>query len=164
MTPVDADIMSPATSPVQRSLFYISYLLAHSNQHTPKQFSCNDHPTKPMFFPLLVKSLRSWIIPETCLLSNDIHDYHYVSQGKTEIPGVDDGGEFKDTDVSCYNRSDGRIDSSVKLTFTNKLSLPSSIFYPNLRELTLAQLKSTCVAANLCDHATPTKSNLYLTK
>lgn len=38
---------------------------------------------------------------EMCLLSNDIHDYHYVSQGKTEIPGVDDAAEFKDCDVSC---------------------------------------------------------------
>lgn len=35
-----------------------------------------------------------------CHLSNDIHDYFYVSQGKTEIPGVDDGAEFRDTDVS----------------------------------------------------------------
>lgn len=34
-----------------------------------------------------------------CLLSNDIYDYHYVSQGKTEIPGVDDAAEFKDTNV-----------------------------------------------------------------
>ena len=27
-------------------------------------------------------------------------DYHYVSQGKTEIPGVDDGDEMRMTDVS----------------------------------------------------------------
>ena len=35
-----------------------------------------------------------------CLLSNDIHDYFFVSQGKTEIPGVDDAEEMRLTDVS----------------------------------------------------------------
>jgi len=29
-----------------------------------------------------------------CGLSNDIYEYHYVSQGKTTIPGVDDGEEL----------------------------------------------------------------------
>lgn len=37
---------------------------------------------------------------DICLLSNEIHDYFYVSQGKTSIPGVDDGEEFQLTDVS----------------------------------------------------------------
>lgn len=35
-----------------------------------------------------------------CLLSNEIKDYHFVSQGKTNIPGVDDGADFQETDVS----------------------------------------------------------------
>lgn len=35
-----------------------------------------------------------------CTLSNNIMDYYVVSQGKTTIPNVDDGEEFKDTDVS----------------------------------------------------------------
>lgn len=35
-----------------------------------------------------------------CLLSNDVMDYNIVSQGKTVIPGVDDGEEMKLTDVS----------------------------------------------------------------
>lgn len=35
-----------------------------------------------------------------CLLSNNVHDYHFVSQGKTTIPNVDDGEEFRITDVS----------------------------------------------------------------
>lgn len=34
------------------------------------------------------------------LLSDDIHDYYYVSQGKTEIAGLDDGEEMDLTDVS----------------------------------------------------------------
>lgn len=53
-----------------------------------------------------MNSLIQYIIPlnwysiDTCLLSNNIMDYHVVSQGKTSIPGVDDGEEFKDADVS----------------------------------------------------------------
>jgi hypothetical protein len=33
------------------------------------------------------------------MLSGDIMDYHVVSQGKTSIPGVDDGEEMTLTDV-----------------------------------------------------------------
>lgn len=36
---------------------------------------------------------------ENCLLSNNIMDYYVVSQGKTSIPGVDDGEELELTDV-----------------------------------------------------------------
>lgn len=34
-----------------------------------------------------------------CFLSEDIHDYYNVAQGKITIPGVDDGEEFRLTDV-----------------------------------------------------------------
>lgn len=37
---------------------------------------------------------------EKLLLADDIHEYYFVSQGKTEIPGVDDTEEAKLTDVS----------------------------------------------------------------
>lgn len=33
------------------------------------------------------------------MLSNNIMDYYVVSQGKTTIPGVDDGEELELTDV-----------------------------------------------------------------
>lgn len=36
---------------------------------------------------------------DLCILSDDITDYHVVAQGKTEIPGVDDGYEMLCTDV-----------------------------------------------------------------
>ncbi|KYQ60220.1 Myosin heavy chain, muscle [Trachymyrmex zeteki] len=36
---------------------------------------------------------------EMCLLSNNITDYYFVSQGKTTIPGLDDGEELLVTDV-----------------------------------------------------------------
>lgn len=39
-------------------------------------------------------------LSDTILLSNDIYEYHYVSQGKIDIPGVDDAREFLDTHVS----------------------------------------------------------------
>jgi hypothetical protein len=37
---------------------------------------------------------------EICLLSNNIYDYHIVSQGKTTIPSVDDSEEMGFTEVS----------------------------------------------------------------
>ncbi|XP_031624288.1 myosin heavy chain, muscle isoform X20 [Contarinia nasturtii] len=37
-------------------------------------------------------------VKEYCLLSNNVMDYHVVSQGKTSIPNVDDGEEFSLTD------------------------------------------------------------------
>lgn len=40
---------------------------------------------------------------EICNLSNDIHDYYFVSQGKTTIPSMDDGEECTLTDVSAVH-------------------------------------------------------------
>ncbi|CAH2096536.1 unnamed protein product [Euphydryas editha] len=37
-------------------------------------------------------------LKEMCMLSNDVHDYYIVSQGKTTIPNVDDGEECLLTD------------------------------------------------------------------
>ena len=34
------------------------------------------------------------------LLSTDIYDYHYVSNGKTTVDSIDDDEEMKMTDVS----------------------------------------------------------------
>lgn len=34
-----------------------------------------------------------------CTLSDNVKDYYVVSQGKTTIPGVDDGEELEATDV-----------------------------------------------------------------
>lgn len=43
---------------------------------------------------------------EMCLLTNNIHDYYFVSQGKTTIPGLDDGEELLVTDVSATTGQD----------------------------------------------------------
>lgn len=40
------------------------------------------------------------VILDKLLLDSDIKKYHFVSQGKTEIPGVDDKEEALMTDVS----------------------------------------------------------------
>jgi myosin heavy chain 6/7 len=40
-----------------------------------------------------------------CLFSDNVKDYYYVAQGKTEIPGVDDKEEARLTDVSSGTRS-----------------------------------------------------------
>jgi hypothetical protein len=37
---------------------------------------------------------------EKLLLDEDIYKYHYVSQGKITIPGMDDAEEARATDVS----------------------------------------------------------------
>lgn len=40
---------------------------------------------------------------EKCLLSDNIMDYYVVAQGKTSIPGVDDGEEMTLADVRNPN-------------------------------------------------------------
>lgn len=42
------------------------------------------------------------MILDICLLSNNIMDYMVVAQGKTSIPGVDDGEELELTDVRLW--------------------------------------------------------------
>lgn len=37
-------------------------------------------------------------------MSNNVNDYHVVAQGKTTIPGVDDGEEMQATDVSLIGK------------------------------------------------------------
>lgn len=45
------------------------------------------------------------------MLSNNIMDYYFVSQGKTTIPGVDDGEECIATDVRrCIDLQKIQID------------------------------------------------------
>lgn len=36
-------------------------------------------------------------LKKVCLLSNDIYDYHYVSQGKTSVPSIDDNEDLEFT-------------------------------------------------------------------
>lgn len=64
---------------------------------------------------------------EKLLLDTDIYKYHFVSQGKIEIPGVDDAEEARLTDVKYPP-------SSAKLQFIH--SGPSSAqSHPQLKLL-----------------------------
>ncbi|XP_043518723.1 myosin heavy chain, muscle isoform X21 [Frieseomelitta varia] len=49
-----------------------------------------------IFYQMMSGSVSG--LKEMCCLSNDIHDYYFVSQGKTTIPNVDDGEECTLTD------------------------------------------------------------------
>ncbi|XP_065090240.1 myosin heavy chain, muscle isoform X3 [Ochlerotatus camptorhynchus] len=49
-----------------------------------------------IFYQMMSGSVKG--LKEKCLLSNNIHDYHVVAQGKTTIPNVDDGEEMSLTD------------------------------------------------------------------
>ncbi|CAH2255041.1 jg7220 [Pararge aegeria aegeria] len=49
-----------------------------------------------IFYQMMSGSVKG--LKEMCLLSNDIHDYYIVSQGKTTIPNLDDGEECLLTD------------------------------------------------------------------
>ncbi|KAM0725168.1 Myosin heavy chain, muscle [Formica fusca] len=49
-----------------------------------------------IFYQMMSGSVKG--LKEMCLLTNNIHDYYFVSQGKTTIPGLDDGEELLVTD------------------------------------------------------------------
>ncbi|XP_030752184.1 myosin heavy chain, muscle isoform X38 [Sitophilus oryzae] len=49
-----------------------------------------------IFYQIMSGAVKG--IKDMCLLSNDIMEYNYVSQGKTTIPNVDDGEECRLTD------------------------------------------------------------------
>ncbi|KAL6426856.1 hypothetical protein ACFW04_009267 [Cataglyphis niger] len=49
-----------------------------------------------IFYQMMSGSVKG--LKEMCLLSDNIHDYYFVSQGKTTIPNVDDGEECLLTD------------------------------------------------------------------
>ncbi|XP_044003233.1 myosin heavy chain, muscle isoform X1 [Aphidius gifuensis] len=49
-----------------------------------------------IFYQIMSGSVKG--LKEMCCLSDDIHDYYFVSQGKTTIPNVDDGEELSLTD------------------------------------------------------------------
>lgn len=44
--------------------------------------------------------MKHYFIVEFCILTSRISDYPMISQGKTRIPGVNDGEDFELTDVS----------------------------------------------------------------
>ncbi|XP_055593753.1 myosin heavy chain, muscle-like [Uranotaenia lowii] len=51
-----------------------------------------------VFYQLMSGSVKG--VKEMCFLSNDIYDYYNVSQGKITVPNLDDGEEFRLTDIA----------------------------------------------------------------
>lgn len=70
-----------------------------NQQEAWSTIDCSNHPHVFFFF------LPGHPV-DMCLLSNNIHDYYFVSQGKTTIPGLDDGEELLVTDVSATTGQD----------------------------------------------------------
>jgi hypothetical protein len=78
-----------------------------SDEHESIQYqnaACFQHLHPSFHFILTNKTHKHILPPDTqpvdkCLLSNNILDYHIVSQGKTTIPSVDDKEEMGFTDV-----------------------------------------------------------------
>jgi myosin heavy chain 6/7 len=50
-----------------------------------------------IFYQLMSASSAKAGVKQCCLLGDDIYFYHYVSQGKITIPGIDDAEEFEAT-------------------------------------------------------------------
>ena len=51
----------------------------------------------------LLSSLVVTFLPllDSCLLTKPVSQYRFINQGKTVIPGIDDGEQFAETNVSC---------------------------------------------------------------
>jgi len=50
-----------------------------------------------IFYQLMTKAAKELGIKDSCLLGDDIYEYHYVSQGKITVPSIDDDEEMKAT-------------------------------------------------------------------
>ena len=60
---------------------------------------------------------------DKCMLSNKIMDYYIVSQGKTSIPGVDDGEEMTLTDVRSLTNVDRSSSLHLEIYFSDPIYL-----------------------------------------
>lgn len=104
-----------------------------------------------MIFCLILDSMYV----EMCCLTNDIHDYVFVSQGKTTIPNVDDGEECTLTDVRTRRSCHLRDYASLTLNLSLSLSLSLS---PSFSPLSLPLLFSLYI--NNTTTTTPPKNIL----
>lgn len=81
-------------------------------------------------------------------------DYYVVSQGKTTIPGIDDGDEFKDTDVrKCialhFDVLWSSMDVPYYFTFVQSdiwlFNMTSAVWAANVRfSLNPLEIRDTC--------------------
>merc|ERR1719284_1405382 len=72
-----------------------SYLLEKSRITQQQEVERSDH----IFYHLLQPFVPT--MKGKCLLTDDIYDYEYVSQGKTTVASIDDNEELEMTDSAC---------------------------------------------------------------
>ena len=71
--------------------FTETYLLEKSRITFQQEVERSYH----IFYQMMQKAVPD--LKAKCLLSNDIYDYHYVSQGKTSVPSIDDNEDLEFT-------------------------------------------------------------------
>lgn len=109
----------------KKIIYIVQYMLyPHTHAHTPQTYICSYAPV------------------EKCILSNNVMDYHIVSQGKTTIPGLDDGEELTLTEVRSTADLDFRIESELILQ-TDQLIFSTYQFLHSLHPLSLLLTQSS---------------------
>ncbi|XP_026689240.1 myosin heavy chain, muscle-like isoform X2 [Diaphorina citri] len=79
-----------------------------------------------IFYQMMSGSVKG--VKEMCMLSNRIEEYYFISQGKTRIPGVNDGSEFELTDVSIVDRLISSLEIPLILLLSLEMPLILSIY------------------------------------
>lgn len=87
------------------SLFIIKVLIfsrglgGSTTEHKNTYTHIHSHTLPHTHIQAILINLHSNICLEICLLTDNIYDYHIVSQGKVTVPSIDDSEEFILTDV-----------------------------------------------------------------
>ncbi|KAG5675242.1 hypothetical protein PVAND_005159 [Polypedilum vanderplanki] len=89
-------------------------------------------------------------LKDMCILSNNIMDYHIVSQGKTTIPNVDDGEECELTDGKTTIPS---VDDSEEMQLTDN----RAVKIVNNNDNDKLNLEKTLLSSRMSDYPTITQ-------